>query len=312
MSMNIRNWAQSALLLAGLAGLALMAGCSPSQVSFDKEAFSHVKTVAVVIYTVPVAIEVREDPRGEKKGGNSAMAALKAVAKSMANTGDGHQAATLAQESFSEIINQQGLPFKALTRDEMMANAKFATLAREQREAIDAQLAKAAADREKKQGAMGKAIGFLSSMSGGSSNEEKPIGAAPDGMPSYGLVGSYIQANSALIGLDQEHAYLVKAAEALGVDAVMVINDPGFSWGCSTCINDTGNASTQSAFLVTMLDRSGKPILQMRQWFASGDGNAAMVSGVINPLQHDSLFKGHGSKTARVFADYYKEESNKK
>lgn len=310
--MSVVRLARATVLLIGLLGL-FLAGCSPSQVTFDKAALSQVKTVAVVLYTVPLSIQVREDPRGDdNKNESGTMALLKSVAQAAANTGDGNRAATLAQESFIETLNKQDLPFKALTRDQMMAKNEFATLARDRRDAIQAEMAKKAEEREKKQGAMGKAMGMLASLSGGSAaTEETAIGASPDGIPSYGLVGNWSSANSALLGVQAEQDYLVKAAQALGVDAVVAINDPGYSWGCSTCINNTGSASTQSAFLVTMVDRSGKPILQMRQWFASGGGSAAMVSGIINPLQHDGLFKGHGEKTAEVFADYYKEESAK-
>ena len=305
------QWMQCTLLLMGLLGLA-MAGCSPSQVEFDKAALSQVKTVAVVLYSVPLTIQVREDPRGENKKGGGAMDVLKSMAAAAANTGDGNRAATLAQESFIETMNKQDLPFKALTRDQMLARNGFATLAREQREAILAEIAKAAEEREKKQGAMGKAMSMLSSFGGGSSaSQETAIGASPDGIPSYGLVGNWSSASSAVLGIDRERDYLARSIEALGVDAVMVINDPGYSWGCSTCLNNTGSASTQSAFLVTMVGRGGKPILQMRQWFASGGGSAAMISGVINPLQHDGLFKGHGEKSAEVFANYYKEETAK-
>jgi hypothetical protein len=308
-SMIHKRCAQAAVIGLGLLAL-LFAGCS--SVEIDKAALAKVKTVAVVLYTVPVAIQVRDDPRGNGKNKKaSAMDVLKAVATASVNTGDGARAATLAEASFIDTLNQQGLPFKAVTTSDMQANAAFMTLAREQREAVQMALAKAAEEREKKQSGASKALSMLASFGGGGASEETPIGASPDGLPSFGLVGDWNSAKGALIGIDREHDYLVKAAEALGVDAVVAINDPGFSWGCETCVGNTGNASTQSAFLVTIVDRSGKPILQMRQWFSIGGGNAAMIAGVINPLQHDGLFKGHGEKTARVFADFYKEQAEK-
>lgn len=309
--MNHNRLARCGLLLAALpalVGLGL-SGCSASSADLDKEALSRVKTVAVVLYSVPRAIQVRDDPRGdEEEGDGSLLEALASVAQASANTGDGNRAATLAHQTFIETLNQQELTFKALTREEMMSIGRFASLAREERGRIAMALAKAREEDEKEQGAMGQAMSMLSSFGGGSAGREAPIGSAPDGLPSYGLVGDWRGAKGALLGIAEERDYLRQAAEALDVDAVLAINDPGFSWGCETCINNTGNASTQAAFLATLVSRDGTEILNMRQWFTIGGGNAAMVSGVINPLQHDGLFQGHGEKTARVFADYLNEQ----
>lgn len=309
--MKGKYWSGGIGLLLGVIGL-VMSGCTSDHTIFNKDELAKVKSVGVVMYTVPLQIKVKDNPRDDdKKSSGGAMGVLKSLAVAAANTGDGHRAATLAEQTFIDTLNEQGLPFKALTVSQIQANANYVTLARESREAVEMVIAKRKEEREKKQGGMGKAMNMLASFSGGGApSEEAPIGASPDGQPTFGLVPMF-STTGALTGVPNEHDYLAKAAEALGVDAVLVVNDPGMSWGCETCINYTGNASTQSVFFVSIVDRSGKTILQMDQWFTIGGGNAAMVSGVINPLQHDGLFKGHGEKTARVFADWYKERAAK-
>ena len=300
-------------LIPALAAVWLIAlsACSVSEVEFDKAALSKVHKVAIVLYTVPLTIEVRDNPR-EKDEKKSTLQALAELAQSAGMAANGQKAATLAHQSFIETFNQQGLPFKAITQREMMGNSRFMSLAAKHLNEVLAAQAKAEAKRKKDEGMMGKALGFLGSLGGGGGGgTETAIGAAPEGLPSFGLVGDWFGAKSALLGIKQESTYISEAIKALNVDAAIVINDPGFSWGCETCIGNTGNASTQSAFLITIVNGERKSILTMRQWFSIGGGNAAMISGVINPLQYDNLYNGHGEKTARVFADYYKEEGGK-
>jgi len=303
---------QHLFFLAGSIILALvLSSCGEiSRVTWDKEAVPQINKVAVVLFTVPEAIELKDDPREQKKSKGGAMEMLKSAAASMANTGNGVDAATLGQKSFIKFLNAGELSFKAISQDEMMSNGSFTTLARKHYDELTALKAKRAEEKEKKQGTAGKVLGFMSSFSGGSSDTEV-FGAGPKGLPSFGLAGNWSGAESALMGVPQENEYIKGAIAALGVDAALVINDPGMSWGCENCIASTGTASTQSSFLVTMVDKNGKSILEMRQWFIIGGGNAAMVSGVINPLQHDTLFDGHGEKMARVFVDFYKEKGGK-
>jgi len=71
---------------------------------------------------------------------------------------------------------------------------------------------------------------------------------------------------------------------------------------CEICIGGSGVASTGSAFTATIMTRSGNVVLNMQEWFATTDAQAAMLADIINPLQHDSLFKEHGRKMAVVLA----------
>ena len=99
-----------------------------------------------------------------------------------------------------------------------------------------------------------------------------------------------------------------RAARALNVDAVMLLTDSGYSFVCDACIGGTGAASTGSAFSSTMIDRNGKVILVLRQWFLVSKGSSVVAAYIVNPLQWDSLFREHGKKLATVWADQYKED----
>ena len=276
----------------------LTAGCS-SGPKIDKAAMMEVKKVAVVIYTVPATIEYFDNPREHKKS------ALQ-IAASIATADNGKQAATMAHESFIENLNKQGLGFTVVSKAAMMNNTDFMNASNK----YVSMRMEEAAKREKKKGSAAKVLGMLSALGGGSSSAEA-IGSSPEGLPEFGLAPSW-NVDSALTGAPGEMDYVKAAIKALGVDAVLVINDPGMAFGCDACMGGTGSATTGSAFLATMVDSDGQPIMQMQQWFALGDGHAVMTGYVVNPLQYEGLFKGHGEKMARVFADEYKDATGKK
>ncbi|MEE8435714.1 MAG: hypothetical protein V3S64_13085 [bacterium] len=275
------------VLLSLVAALVLFSGCS--SVVFDKKAVGKVKKVAVLVYTVPKSIQYYDDPKQRKRS-------LLQIAASMANINNGQNAATLSQKSFIEELNRQKLGFKAISRTEMMNNAAYLKISN-----------KWVATRSKQKGTtsgLAKAARIFGALSGSKSSE----GVGPKGMPEFGLAGNW-SAKSALTGGSGELAYLKDAIAALGVDAAIVINDQGYSFGCEACIGGTGSGSTHTAFLISIVDRNGEEILGMREWFNFQPRSAAMVAYIINPLQHDSLFEGHGIKTAKVFANLFRKES---
>lgn len=311
-----RIYSHVGLMLMMLA-LLYLAGCSVgSKVEWDKAAMQDVKKVAVVVYSVPPSIRIRDNPRESVREKKSVgLADLAKLGQSVASSSNGPRAAELAHKTFIKFLNQQNLSFKAITANQMRSNSAFTAVAaktveKQAQAAADAARKKAEEDK-KKSGAM-KALSFLGGFGGGSKPSSGPVPAAsPAGIPNFGLAPDWRGSPSALLGAPGETEYIKGAIKALGVDAAIVVNDPGYSWGCETCIANTGNASTQAAFLISIVDPSGEVILDMRQWFAIGGGNAVMAAGIINPLQYDSLYEGHGEKTARVFADYYKEEGGK-
>mgnify|MGYP003682944245 CR=1 FL=1 len=128
---------------------------------------------------------------------------------------------------------------------------------------------------------------------------------SPNNLQAFGLSKNWWD-GKALMGTTDEKAYITKVIKDLGVDAVMVINDPGFSFSCKPCIGGTGNASTGSAFNVSLIGKDGKEILNVRQWFSYTPDNSAIVAGIVNPNTQKSLFKAHGEKTAKLFSEEFK------
>jgi len=290
----------------GILGLVLFmaAGCTPSRVKWDKAAMLEVKKAAVVLYTVPISVQYRDDPKETKKS-------MLQMAAAVANTNNGGHAATLAAQTFAQSLNEQNLSFKVMTPQEEMNNSAFVALTKKTVATNAEEKSKMEAERTKSQGGMAKALGFLATVGKSTGSNPYHEGVGPDGFPEFGLAPEWSHAPSALMGAPGEKEYVKAAIAALGVDAAIVVNDMGMSFGCTSCVGGTGSGTTGSAFLVTVVDKDGEEILQMRQWFSIGGAQAAMVTYVVNPLQHDSLFKGHGEKMARVFADYYREEGGK-
>jgi len=114
-----------------------------------------------------------------------------------------------------------------------------------------------------------------------------------------------------LIGTPEETAYIKESIQALGVDAALIINDWGYAFSCDACMGGTGTGSSSTAFLASLVNANGEVIMNMREWFVTTPTTAPMVGYIINPFQHESLFKGHGTRMATVFMDYYKENTAK-
>ena len=269
----------------------LISGCA-STLKFDKAKLKKVKKVGIVIFTVPESIKYKSDPKAGKESELSAV--VKIVARKMSE-GDGVKAATLSMRTFIKELNKSKLPFKVISRKEMLKRKSFKGLY------------SPPAPKKKAKGALGMLASF------GSPNMS--VGVGPKGINSYGLQSNW-SGGDALIGSDSEMEYIKKAIKALKVDAALVINDKGYSFSCNACAGAggvmNGSASTGSAFTVTMVDKKGGPIMQLREWFGSTSSNAMMVSNIVNPLEHEKLFKVHGQKMGKLFARMFKEKMAEK
>ena len=263
------------------ATVAILAGCGTARV-FEKSRVQSIKKIAVIMYTVPETINYRSNPRDAGSKGMLA-SVLDAAGKN-----NGKRAATISHKTFiANLQNAKGLPFKIMSYNDMMANKAFRELYVPPKKKED-------------KGLMGSALSFL-----GVGKKVKD-GASPKNMNQYGI--SPWKFGTALSGADGEMDYIKKALSALGVDAVLLINDPGFSFSCEVCLGSTGAASTGSAFNATLIVESGEIIMDIHEYFLTTDAQAAMVTGTVNPLQHESLFKEHGKKMAVVLSDFVADE----
>lgn len=270
----------SALLLP-----VFLAACSFGKNTVNADEVKKVKNVAVIMYTVPQDISYKDNARDIQKGGLALLAE--------AVIGDsGNQAANTAVKTFTETLQKQGLPFKIMPYSEVVANPDYVALYNPYKE-----------PKKPDEGLMGQVLGFLS-------DAPKPIPAtSPKNMSNYGLVPVWA-GDTALTNKPGESEYVKKSLEALKVDAVLVINDVGFSFSCEACIGigDTmsGVASTGSAFNASLISRSGT-VMNIRDWFGTTDEQATMVAGIVDPTEYDNLFKEHGRRMAEVFSDATKE-----
>jgi len=258
-----------------------ISACSFGKKTLDLNELNKIKKVAVVMYTTPTSITYKSDPR------DSGKKSLLAIVAETASADNGSKAAGIAHKTFTQTLGSKKLPFTVLSHSNTVQNRNFMRL-------YSAEPAKPAAPK-------GGVMGFLSSMGGGDATQ----GAAPANINQYGL--TTWNSDSALTKKQGEMKYIKDAMNALKVDAVLIINDPGFSFVCEVCVAQSGAASTGSAFNATMINRAGHVVLNIREWFATTDAQAAMVGGAVNPLQHDALFEEHGRKMANVFADALRE-----
>ena len=261
-----------------------LTACSFGKNTVNVEEVKKIKNVAVIMYTVPEQITYRDDPRENSTGVLAALAET-AIGK------NGSNAADTAVKTFTESLQKQDLSFDVMSYSSVVSNKKFAALYK------PVSAAKTQAD----EGMMGQALSFLGSMSGSKST----VGVAPKNMNQYGLASDWT-GDTALTTKEGESDYIKQAIEALKVDAVLVVNDPGFSFSCEACVGGSGAASTGSAFNATLIARSG-PVMNIREWFATTDEQGAILAGVVDPTEHTELFEEHGRKMAQVYATAAKE-----
>ncbi|MEK6626065.1 MAG: hypothetical protein AABY86_13920 [Bdellovibrionota bacterium] len=272
----------------------LLASCGSTE-KINKDRISKLKTVAVVVYSVPQRIEFKEDPRGQKNG-TSLTDVVKMIAKE-ASVADGIKASDVALKEFIHTVNVAKLPFKFVSYDDMKKNKKF----------LEIGSYRAPAPAKKEESGFSSFMSTVATYTGGG----QPLCAGPEYLQNFGLVSNWWDGKAAT-GTSNEAEYIKKSIEALGVDAVLIINDPGFSFSCEACVAGTGSASTGSAFNVTIIDKDGEQLLNLRQWFGTSPGSAAIVAGAVNPLQQNKLFEQHGIKTANLFVEEFSDALNKK
>ena len=271
-------------LYTALSVSVFLTACSFGKNTVNVDEVRKIKNVAVIMYTVPEQITYRDDPR---EGSTSVLAALAETAIGK----NGNNAADTAVKAFTETLQKQGLSYKIMPHSKVVSNAKFA--------ALHKPVSKA--KKQQDEGFLGKSLSFLGSVSGSKSS----VAVSPKKMNQYGLVPDW-SGDTALTKKAGEDEYINQAIEALKVDAVLVVNDMGFSFACEAGIGSTGAASTGSAFNATLVTRAG-PVMNIREWFATTDEQGAMAAGVVDPTEHKELFEEHGRKMAQVYATAAKE-----
>lgn len=292
--MKIQNMMKLMVLVLAIG---IISSCSGNKkFAYDQDAMQKIKTVAVLIYAAPPTIEYRSDPK-EVEEESLLMAMVK-----VATMNNGGQAATLAQQSFIQTINDNQFVFKILPQKEMMGNKAYKKVTSKYLALTQV------VEEEPEQSALAIAGDIFGI---GKKPETSLISVGADGQPAYGRPLVWEGTPTALMGTPEEAAYIKDSIQALGVDAALVINDWGYAFSCDACMGGTGTGSTSTAFLASLVDANGKTILDMSEWFVTSPTTAPMVAYVVNPFQHDSLFKGHGVKMANVFMDYYKESTAK-
>lgn len=268
--------------LVFLASLSVLVSCGTAKVK--KEDMATIKKVAIVTYSIPQKIEFRDDPKEQNKPG--LMDLVKVVAKNFTEV-DGKKAAELSYNEFVKSINASTqLPFKAMTLEELRKNTKF-------QELVTSTLKKETPKAAEATGWMGK----LQSLAG--TNDTKNS-TTVEGIATFGIDTNW-QDSDALVKTEEEKEFLKKALDVLNVDAIMVINDMGYSFSCEACIGGTGSASTGSAFNVSLINKDMKNVMNVRQWFSFSKASAPIVTGIVPPAMFEKLFVAHGVKMANEF-----------
>lgn len=254
-----------------------VASCASQSVSVDEDKMKNIKNVAVVIFTMKAKIVYRDDPKQNDSD-------LGAIFANSTAFGIGENAANLAFPEFLKELNNQNLPFKVLTAEELKANSAYMALQ-------PPAPANPSTDKVKK--------AALASVS------TNRAGTAPTGFVHFGLPKKWKANGKALTGKKGEMEYIKKAIDALGVDAAIVIVDRGSSYQCrAACILGNGDATMGGAFNAAIIGKDGSTIVAVNNWF-HGKAHALMARYVVNPLQRENLYLQHGTRMAQVFAKTY-------
>ncbi len=285
--MNGNNCGRLWISISIIFGLLLSMGCAAS---INKPKIQAVKSAAVVLFTVPIRIEFRDDSKGTRQ------TIVQALAQAV-TAGDAARAATLSHQTFTATLAQQGLPFNVLTVAETRGEPAFSALYR---------LPEIKEQKEEESEPV-----FSLSFEMGPAPGVHP-GAAPDGFNSYGLAQEWSTWNP-LVGSEEEAKYILAVIKALNLDAIIANADPGYAFVCDICSGgSSGTASTRSKFMGAMVDREGEVILKMQGSFSSTDEEGALLAGAVNPMAHAELFTEHGRKMAVLFANSFHKAMKKK
>lgn len=297
---SVKRWLPYAAIY--LLGISLV-GCTAAVVTLDEE-LPKVKRVAVVGFKVPEIVSYLDgdDPRERSESQGFASQLVTGVVKSLLNDMEGEEAAQHAWKTFTAEMQSQSLSFQLISNDEVLSNGKFSAVVNRARKSIQ----QAVPPKQE--------TSFISIGGAFPSGATNQASASPQGLPNFPLldVSKWSNAESALSDSPAERRYAREAVDALGVDAVLIVSDAGYSAVCNTCIAGTGTASTAGAFLVTLVDKNGRILMNARHWFNGTGETVAIVGGIIATRQRVHLFEAHGRQLARSFIEIYEKERSRK
>lgn len=102
-----------------------------------------------------------------------------------------------------------------------------------------------------------------------------------------------------LLAMDgRRNEYAAKAAAALGVDGVMMLDANEMEYFLYTGAMGTGQAKARGRGIFKLYDRDGNPVWESGTVVNSTDASAAMVSGGVNPSAAPELHKSLGEAFA--------------
>ena len=104
--------------------------------------------------------------------------------------------------------------------------------------------------------------------------------------------------------------YAAKAAKALGVDGVMMVDINKMEYFLYTGAAGSGQAKAQGNAGFKLYDRNGNPVWESAAVVQTA-ASAAMVAGALNPAQAPSLHKSIGADIATDLLKRYKENAGK-
>lgn len=103
--------------------------------------------------------------------------------------------------------------------------------------------------------------------------------------------------------------YAAKAAKALGVDGVMMVDFFTMEYSLYTGVAGNGQAKAKGNASFVLYDRNGSPVWESASPVVRSETSAAMVAGAINPLQSASLHKSIGEALAADVLKVYLENA---
>ncbi|MDH5354168.1 MAG: hypothetical protein OEY09_06955 [Gammaproteobacteria bacterium] len=103
--------------------------------------------------------------------------------------------------------------------------------------------------------------------------------------------------------------YAAKAAQALGVDGVMMVDFHTMEYSLYTGMSGNGQAKAKGNASFVLYDRNGSPVWESASPVVWSETSAAMVAGAINPLQSVNLHKSIGEALAADVLKIYLENA---
>ncbi|MEJ2762597.1 hypothetical protein VV869_01135 [Photobacterium sp. MCCC 1A19761] len=282
------------ITMALLAGL-LLSGCARHMI--QQAQLDQVNSVAVVMYAVPQTIIADErkptDINGDKDIG-IAVDPLAIAGQLLGGTTqkvlnvfdnmadiqqeiDGNEAANLTLAAMIAELHQQQ-PWQFLTPEQVAANPEYQSLS----------------------------AGLLQSQSIQLQQQIRRDAGVPDGYLNLGLPYSHGELIN-YYDYPEFRLWVEKTAQALQVDAVMLVHDTGFATDQQSLFRG-GDCFTKSAFHVAMFNRRGELIVDTRGSFE--EAPEIPQQGCVNGMFHKADYKAalfeHGTTQARVITERLK------